>query len=214
MKGSVKGSLNVVVPNSSVKIMPTFNNMPLGAKVVGVELDNANYKINENIKTIQDNEGIFTISKKDADTELPIAKNKVKATYQIQLMGGATMYVSTTVTFNTVQSAAISASTKGITLFNSVIGEEYGKEIEFKETKSGAVIKDVKLTGLEKSGLNWIEETGEDGEKIFKFYVDKVKARGVKKTYNAKATVTLEGTGTKKGKPVTYDVSLKITLNN
>lgn len=212
-KTAVKGNLNVVTPDSSVTVTPTFGNLPVGAQVIGVEFANDSDAVLYKINDIQEN-GVATISKFADDTVLPIAKNTVPLVYKIQLMGGTTVMTEAATKINVTQTATVKADVKSVTLYNSVIGASYGKQVVFTETKAGAVIKDIVFTGLEKSGISTEQYTGENGEKIVNFYVDNTKDRGIKKTYNVKATVTLEGAGTKKGKEVTYTVSLKAALNN
>ena len=115
---------------------------------------------------------------------------------------------------NVTQTATVKADEKSVVLYNSVVGASYGKDVVFTETKSGAAIKNIEFTGLENSGISTKQIAGENGERIVTFYVDGEKDRGPKKSYTAKATVTLEGAGTKKGKEITYTTSVKVTLNN
>ena len=212
-KAAAKGNLNVVAADSKVTVTPTFANLPMGAQVVGVDFVNATdaafYKIND----VQNNSGVLTICKYAIDTVLPIA-NTVPLAYKIQLTDGTLHTVEAAVKINVTQTATVKADVKSVVLYNSVVGASYGKDVVFTETKSGAAIKNIEFTGLENSGISTKQIAGENGERIVTFYVDGEKDRGPKKSYTAKATVTLDGAGTKKGKEITYTTSVKVTLNN
>ncbi len=203
----VKGSLNVVSPESSVTITPTFKNLPQGATIYSVDFtDSADaelYDIDEDLGT-----GVVTLTKSENEDPLPIAKDSISLTYKIKLADGSiTKVESKAATLNVVQTATVKASTSSATLYNVSKGENYGKTIALNVTKAeGATIESVDISGLDDSGISCVvdESSGQ-----VTFYTN---GNGVAKNYTAKMTVTLDGAGTKKGKPVTYTVSVKLVL--
>ncbi|MCC8163681.1 MAG: hypothetical protein LIO86_11100 [Lachnospiraceae bacterium] len=204
----VKGSLNVVSPQSAVTITPTFKNMPQNATIYSVNFTNSadakQYYISADLST-----GVVTLTKAEDAGALPIAKDSIGLTYKIRLADGSIKEVSKAATVNVVQTATVKASTSSATLYNVSTGTNYGKTVALNVTKAeGASIETIEISGLDGSGISY-QLNGDD---TVTFYTDGTISRGVAKTYTAKMTVTLEGCGTKKSKPVTYTVSVKLAL--
>jgi len=222
----VKGSLNVVDPGSSVTITPTFKNVPLGAVIADLRFANESDQSRYGLRDINGTTGVVTlVPENKTDSPLPIGKDTVELLYKYRLTDGTYLDVIVKATVSVVQTAAVKASAKTMTLYNAAQGENLGKTVDFTITKAGeAKIQNIEVTGLAGSGITyrfkdandqWYDAgtlTGNEEIVQMKFFVDEELSRGIEKTYKAKMIVTLENAGTQKGKVVTYSLPMNITL--
>lgn len=211
---TAKGSIITTAEESIVTVKPQMKNMPAGYTIAGVRFTNALDAVRFAIWDAEDinaNKGIFTIGKREASL-VPIGKNKVGITYRIRTVGGQIIEVPATVTVNVVEKVKLKASKSSITLYNSVVGSNYGKVVEFSDTLYNADIESIKFTtDLKTMGIGF-EQVSEYDNSTFIFFVDDDLNRAKEKTYIVKAQITLEDAGTKKGEPVIYNVNFKINL--
>ncbi len=205
VKGTAKGTLNLVDPESKVIVVPVFKNLPLGADVTLAKADDFGsyeYFENENTKTIE--------IRKKKGIRTAIGKDFVNLSYTI-VCGDASETVSTSVPIKTVQKASLKADTQSITLYNSSPGINYGRRVGFSITKpAGAEIEKIIITGLEDSGISCKLDVNQKAV----LYVNAYRKRGKEQVYKANITVMLKDAGMKKGIISTYTFPLTVDLKN
>lgn len=216
-------NLNMAAKEPVVSVKPTIKYLPMGAKVERVTFKNTADE--QKFAIIPGENGAFELGLAADGVEVPSGKNTIALTYDIRTVSGELTRIDTSVVVNVTQNAAIKLSTSNITLYNSVIGPEFAKTIEFTESKFGGKISveidEVSREMLKDAGIRIVEE-GKDSdyegasdmkENVkYKVYVAEDLNRGQEKTYTVKAKVSLYNSATKKGDPITYNTSFKVKL--
>ena len=219
------GSFNVADADATVTVNPTLKYVPSGSVVESVAFTNrADQQMFEISSDSVTEKGVFTVNMVTG-AKIPSGNNKIGITYGIRTASGELLKVNTTVTVNVVQTASVKLSTSTITLYNTVIGEQFAKLLSFTESKFGGMISveidEASRVQLKNAGITIVEEGKEsdyEGASDFsknvkyKVYVDEGLSRGLVKTYTVKAKVTLLNSATKKGEPITYNASFKVNL--
>lgn len=190
---------NVQYTAPSVNVTAKLANMPVGYSIYDIRLtdpaDMEKYTL-EFQKNGYDSDGNFTLQSK-CDVLPPSGKDKIEVTYDICTVTGEIVSVDTFFTLTVADSAALKVDVKSINLYNSVVGQEYGKTVTFSDAKGHAVIvkilnyEELKKAGIRVESMN--QENGPSGTSEIKFYVDGSLKRGAEKTYNVKAKIRVVG---------------------
>lgn len=190
-----------------------ITNMPVGAEIIRVRFsdpaDNAKYYE----PFFDETNGTLYLEQRN-DAKLPLGKDTIGVVYDIRTASGTVISVNSSFTVSVADKLSMMADVKSMNLYNSAVGEQYGKDVTFYEGKTGFAVKVLEITNkeeLEKAGISFnLDATSESedwGQDTVKFYVDKNLSRGTEKTYTVKAKVALVDALTFDGEANTWNES-------
>lgn len=190
-----------------------ITNMPVGAEIIRVRFsdpaDNAKYYE----PFFYGTSGTFDLEQRN-DVKLPLGKDTIGVVYDIRTASGTVISVNSSFTVTVADKLSITTDVKSMNLYNSAVGEQYGKDVTFYEGKTGFAVKVLDITNkeeLEKAGISFnldvTSESEDRGQDTVRFYVDGNLTRGTEKIYTVKAKVALVDSVANDGENDTWNES-------